>query len=543
MLLTRRHKEILILFFSSLILFIWGLRSQEIVGFESRFYLFALEMWRHGPSWFPTTYHQPYPDYPATSTFLIYLFANFFGGLNKLIAVVPTACAAAFTLTLTYLIGALHNKRFGFFAVCFLLLTVAFLQSARTLALDMYPTMMTTFCFYLIYSADIDRKPQRAWWVFPLFFAGFAFRGPIGFIVPAAVVSIYYLLDRNFKRFFIFSFLACILLIVCSATLLGVAYHVGGHAFVQEVLRTEVLGRITDQHSPPVYFYFIDGIKNYAISFPIAFLVLLGMIYYYIKGVPLPFESRFLLKLLGWIFIILIGMSIPGDKKTRYVLSVAPALALMAAYLFSIRHKQKYFIYLRATFLKIFLFFPLIYLLAAMLLYWYENKHGFNFKIYYLNIITFFIMMQMLAFFVARFYSNQFYQKDLLLGLLAAFSFIAAYIAVINPVELYVDGTRDFVVQIEEKRLQNHAQLVFYKENPDGLPIKYLVNMAKEEQPVFINGLQDLIQFHRPAFFVTSQSYYKDIPNSISSQFRMIAENKIGHTPVVVFTKGTSHDE
>src|SRR3990167_2636838 len=71
------------IFLGSLFLFTWGLSDQEVISFDSRFYLFALEMWRHGLSWFPTTYHQPYPDYPALSTIFIYLAAWLAGGLNK----------------------------------------------------------------------------------------------------------------------------------------------------------------------------------------------------------------------------------------------------------------------------------------------------------------------------------------------------------------------------------------------------------------------------------------------------------------------------
>src|SRR5436853_4703271 len=109
------------LFFFSLILFTWGISSQEVIGFESRFYLFAQEMWQNGPSWFPTTYHEPYPDYPGLSTFLIYLSARAAGSLNKLAAIFPSAVAAALTVVMTYAIGALHSKRWGICAVFLLL--------------------------------------------------------------------------------------------------------------------------------------------------------------------------------------------------------------------------------------------------------------------------------------------------------------------------------------------------------------------------------------------------------------------------------------
>ena len=87
--LHSRLFEVTGLFFFSLFLFTWGLSSQEVIGFDSRFYLFAQEMSRNGLSWFPTTYDHPYPDYPASAILLIYLLGDLFGTLNKFIAVLP----------------------------------------------------------------------------------------------------------------------------------------------------------------------------------------------------------------------------------------------------------------------------------------------------------------------------------------------------------------------------------------------------------------------------------------------------------------------
>ena len=46
----------------TLLLFIAGAYQQTAIGFDSRFVLFAQEMLRHGPSFFPTTYGPPYAD-------------------------------------------------------------------------------------------------------------------------------------------------------------------------------------------------------------------------------------------------------------------------------------------------------------------------------------------------------------------------------------------------------------------------------------------------------------------------------------------------
>jgi len=96
--MLKQYTAPLSIFIVSLFLFTWGVNSQEIISFDSRFYLFALEMWRHGISWFPTTYLEPYPDYTVASTVLIYGAASLFGGLTKFTAVLPSAIAAAITV-------------------------------------------------------------------------------------------------------------------------------------------------------------------------------------------------------------------------------------------------------------------------------------------------------------------------------------------------------------------------------------------------------------------------------------------------------------
>ena len=45
-------------------------------------------------------------------------------------------------------------------------------------------------------------------------------------------------------------------------------------------------------------------------------------------------DRDLLKKCLGWAFVVLIGLSLPADKKIRYILPVAPALALICGYLF-----------------------------------------------------------------------------------------------------------------------------------------------------------------------------------------------------------------
>jgi hypothetical protein len=110
-------------------------------------------------------------------------------------------------------------------------------------------------------------------------------------------------------------------------------------------------------------------------------------------------------------------------------------------------------------------------------------------------------------------------------------------ITVVEPVEIYIDRARDFVRTVEIERLRAHAALVFYRERPDSLPIKYLINMPQEELPTFVDSHTALLQVKMPAFFVTSQAYFEELPPDVAAKFHVIAKNTLGHVKVVVFTQ------
>lgn len=507
------------IFCLGLILFTIGLQSQEIIGFESRFYLFAKEMWQQGLAWFPTTYHQAYPDYPATTTILIYWVSKCLGGLNKLTAVLPSASAAAMTMVWTYLIGALYHWRWGLMAVFFMLLTNTFLMEARTISPDQYIAMVTAACFYLAMSANIFQKSKRLYFIPVLLLFGFACRGPIGLVVPAGVLFVFYAIDREGKKLIIFCLVALMTLILACAILLGAAYHVGGQAMMQAVWQMEVSGRLQDADLP-WYFYFVESIGAYALAYPLAILVIIGV------GLRETDKEKIIQKLLGWMLIILIGLSIPAGKKIRYVLAMTPAIALMSAYLFIHPWENKYLIVLRKIVFWLCDCLPLLLCLAVTFIL----PKQFWADIFYMKVILIFLFLQLLCLISRK-------NEMIVLGV-SALTFVLSYILIVEPINLKLNHTKDFVTTVELARHQQHAALVFYHESPDAMPIKYVVNMSTDEMPVFIENPEQLAQFKAPAFFVTDLEYYSKIPISILKTIKIIATGRIGHDPVVVFSVG-----
>jgi len=476
----RQHLTSISIFFLSLFLFTWGVSGSEITGFDSRFYLFAKEMWHNGLTWFPTTYGQPYPDYPVISTLIIYFIAKLFGGLNKFIAVLPSALAAAWMVVLTYRIGALHDRKWGFAGVCFMLMTLMFIKCARSISLDVYPAMFTAWCFYLVYVPRIKRSLfNPGLKIIILLILSFAFRGPIGLVMPAGVVCSYYALNREWKKLIIFGVVALITLLLCTSALLAVAYHVGGDAFMQDVIRMQVSGRIDNPYWP-IYFYFTNSFSNYALSYPIAIVVVLwcslDAFFASRKDALLKHRSRtqktrpgyLLLMLIAWTLVIMIGMSIPDDKKARYILAMAPAIALIAAYPFAMQWRKKIS----------------IFMLAVIALT--------------LNVV---------------------------------------YIKGVEPALLQHDKTSQFVTAVETLREKAHAQLVFYRDRPDSTPIKYQVYNLQNDNPIFIDTEQQLLNYKSKAFFITSEDYFSQLSAKTLMHFSIIARDKVGHDVMVVFVR------
>lgn len=558
------HFETLFIFFGCLFLFLFGLNRSEIIDFDSRFYLFALEMWRHGLHWFPTTYLKPYPDYPVTSTFLIYISALLWGGLNKCIAVLPSAIVASLTVLLTYHIGALHDRYWGRCAATFLLLTLAFFQNARSIALDIYPTFITVSCFYLINSKLGSNIPQNEptsrrkikstsshanqdfiiyMALVCLFVLGFAFRGPIGLVIPTGVVCVCYFMDtktqsRNFwsslpqklKAIFLIGTLSLMALIVLMIILLALAQHFYGVDFMSAVLHMEVLGRINTR-PVPFYFYWVQGFTHYAMSFPIACLVLGGVIYLlWTKKIARTPEVNMLLKLTAWVLIIILGMSIPDEKKPRYILPISPAIALIAAYLFVIPSNEKYWVFLRSLIIKLFLFFPTLLMMMVAAFIFYAKHHQIEITLPYVHLFLACIIVQV-------FYLLLMPIKYLSAGLLisSVLLFSGFYIFIVEPIQLTFNRTHDFVVEVEAKRLAEHAKLAFYKEGPDGLPIKYLINMPREEQPLFVEQISQLDTQSYPLIIITSANHFKQLTKEELKHFELIQKGKIGHTEVIIF--------
>lgn len=497
---ARLRLESLALCLLAVPLFTLGLWEQPFIGFDGRFALFAQEMFRHGASAFPTSYGQPYPDYPATSTLLIDVFAKLFGEVNRLATVLPTALASAAIVGLLYRLLAGQSRRWAVLAVLVLLLTNGFLAKARSICLDQFVTLAALGCFYLLWSADERQLPRRRLLVFLCMAAGFAVRGPLGLIEPCGVVCLYWLLKGDWRRTFGYGLVGALVLALGCAVLFGLAWHTGGMPFVEDVIRMQVSGRLddTDGAGYPWWYFLQLGLYRYAPAFPLALFALPTLQRHWRLRLEQA-ESRLLIQLAGFAVLIVVALSIPTFKKPYYILPAIPACAALGAWV--LLQGQGALVWVRRLFLPLLVIFPVILGVLVKLQQPKLQAAGWWPPLDLRLLLVAFAVLTLFALLAAWRERGAFR-----LGMPLAAAALAQWLLVVlalDPMQALRYDTRAFVTRVESLRQGQPGQLVFFGLGQDTKAFRYLMNLDYDvPMPTFIDvGQPDqLAHIPRPAY-------------------------------------------
>jgi len=513
---TKTDRDSLLIFALGVFVFTIGL-SPEFVGFQSRFALFAQEMLRYGPTCFPTTYRIPYPDYPAASTYLIYIFSLPFKKVTALSAVLPTAAASALILVFTYRIGAIQSRKWGIYAVLFALFTHEFLAESRSICLDQYTSLATVLCFYLAYSASVFGRQKRLWLIPLLFIMGFSFRGPIGLVIPAAVTFGFYLWEKQYKKCLIFGLAALSLFGLCLAGLLAAAYRQGGNELVERVAQAQGSGRL-GYYATNYSYYLVRGFTAYAVSFPLA-VIASGASYKKIfKRETL--NGRLLGHLAFWVVIILLGMSMPGTKKTRYILPVVPALSLLVSYMFVHLAPEGSWAQVRKAFLWGCQMLPFAAAVGAVALC-LPNRYFTPIPVFS-GLIALTLLIGLVVVHLKWNRKLEEYPRNHLAIIpVAVLSFIIFNVWVIDPMTYFRERTKPFVEKVESLLPSRTGTIAFYRIGPNAEDIKFMANVSRPTTPVFIQNSEDLLRQSPRTCFIARQEGFDGLPEEIVQKMQV----------------------
>ncbi len=505
--------------------------ASEFIGLEARFALFAQTMLREGPSFFPKTYLGAYPDYPVTPTFLIYLLARLWGRLAPLCAFLPTAIASSLTLVVIFRIAAIHSRLWGWYALLLAILTQQFLAASRSISPDQYTSLVTSICFYWAYRGFVLGARSPTWLVAFALAVGFACRGPIGLIVPAGVMCGVYAAEKDYRGLLRVGASALTVLAVCCGLLLAAAYHDGGTAFVREVVKMQALGRLVGKARGPT-FYWLQSFAAYAIAYPLAVLVVVVCVRPWV-GTRDGSERRLLRHLAVWAFVVLVGLSIPSEKKTRYILPAVPAFALLASYIFVQPSPSRILSRVRAALLTLCDWLPVASLLGAVAALALRSRFTPPLDAHRLVMAMAVLGLATIAWAVLR--TTGRVRAAVLRVSFAAASFVVVHLGVVETVMLNLEGSARFVQEVAARRAEAPGPIVFWRIGPDQEDVRFMVNEDSAAVPGFVSSLDDLVVCDGRAWVIATVEDFADLPPDVASRFVIEVRGRIGHGECVAF--------
>ena len=266
----------------------------------------------------------PWFDKPPLFFWLIGASFKLFG-FNEFAVRLPSALAALGTLIITYLLGCAYfgNQRQGIKTMLITAGCLQFYVIARLAVVDM---LLTFFITLAIYSFVLWRQGKKN--AILLSYVAMALatmtKGPVGAIIPAAVIIIYLAQQHRLRDILKMKPLSGLLIYFLLAAPWYLAeYNLYGKVFIDEFFGHRTFTRYLqplEQQSGPIYFYIVFlliGLFPWSLFLPSAITASIKN-----RRDPLPLIWA------GFIFLFFTGAA---TKLPNYMLPLYPALALTIA--------------------------------------------------------------------------------------------------------------------------------------------------------------------------------------------------------------------
>lgn len=309
--------RLLVIFALALVLFFSYLGSISLWDpDEPRQAIMAREMMDRSDYIHPYLNGIPYLEKPPFYPWMIIAASRISGEVNEFSSRVPSAIAATFLLFVTFFLGRmLINKEAGFLSALVLATNYQYLSNARESVMDMtfaFFIGLTIFLNYLAFSRD-----KRFFFVLSFIPASLAIltKGPAGLVIPAAVMFIYLIVCRRWKRYITFLTLGCIL----SAAIASIWFFIAGDEYIREFIFRQNITRYTNafDHAESLFYYFHKLFFNFL---PWSILLPFALVHAWKKKYWLPCI---------WFIGVFLFFELSQSKRAIYLLSLYPAAALL----------------------------------------------------------------------------------------------------------------------------------------------------------------------------------------------------------------------
>ncbi len=262
---------------------------------------------------------KPYLEKPPFYSWMIIVASKVTGSLNEFASRVPSALAATALVFATFLVGTvLLDSWAGFLAAVILATNYQFLSNARESVMDM--TFASFMGLTIVFAYLALRRDKRWYFVLAFFPSALAIltKGPAGLVLPAGIIFIYMMVNKQTKRYFLPLVLGCLL----SGAIASIWFLLAGDAYIKEFILRQNVTRYTNA---------FDHLESFTYYFHKLFLNFLPW------SIFLPFATYHAAKRKYWLpFIwfafIFLFFEFSTSKRAIYLLSCYPACALLTGF-------------------------------------------------------------------------------------------------------------------------------------------------------------------------------------------------------------------
>jgi len=329
--LKQQQRDLALLAIAAALLFFVTLGARDLwAPNEPSYGQVVVEMLDSGDWLLPTLNGEVFAEKPVLSYWLGALVSTLAGGVSEFTLRTPVALAGVGSVLLVYLlIGFYAGRRAALIGSAVFATEYLVWWTARTVQMDSFvllSTLATTFA--LTRRLDGDWSARKAWIVAGLSAGlGFAAKGPVTSVVPAAILLAYCLVARR-PLFRLFKGLPWGLAVFALSGLPWYAalWASGQTEALHELILRQNFSRFVEawDHRQPWYYF----VKYFWVSYaPWSWLVPVAA---FIRPLSEPIRRA---KILGWMWILapLLFFSLADSKREPYMLPVAPGIALLVA--------------------------------------------------------------------------------------------------------------------------------------------------------------------------------------------------------------------
>ena len=319
---------VLIVFSASV--FLLGLGAMPLTDPDEVFYAeTAREMLARGEILTPYIFGEPQFEKPPLYYWLVIASFKVFG-INEFSARFPSAMFGILGVVAIYFLGKiLVNKRTGFFASLVFATSVKYIALSKACVTDIVLTVSMLAAFLFFFYGYLSETGKRKWYLFSASCLGLAVltKGPIGILLPGAIICIYLALTKELKRLKEIPFISGGLLFLAVALpWYLLMYKAHGTEFIDAFFGFHNIIRFLEpEHAiGDVFYYYVPII---AVGFlPWTIFLPLG-IWQAVRDKET--RTRRTNIFLGvWFFAIFVFFSLSRTKLPTYVFPLYPALAL-----------------------------------------------------------------------------------------------------------------------------------------------------------------------------------------------------------------------